>query len=83
MSAEVENMKVKTSIGKSDQLQQWDTEIDKLKASAGEGQADARTELLNQIDELRAKEKTALGELNNFRMPEMTCGKILAIMEKS
>lgn len=51
----------------SDQLRQWDTDIEALKAKAGKATAESRTELLHQVDELRAKKKTAQGKLKQLQ----------------
>jgi len=51
----------------SDQLKQWDTEIDELKAKAIKAKAGSRAELLGQIDKLRAKKETVQDKLKQLQ----------------
>lgn len=51
----------------SDQLREWDSDIDALKAKAGKATAESKTALLNEIDELRAKKETAQGKLKQLQ----------------
>jgi chromosome segregation ATPase len=64
----------------TDQLQQWDVEIDELKGEADKARASSRADLINQIDELRDKKETAQDQLkllqtaNNNAWDDMKAG---------
>ncbi|MCI0556010.1 MAG: coiled coil domain-containing protein [Anaerolineae bacterium] len=51
----------------TDQLHQWDVEIDELNARAGKTNAEARTEHLNEIEDLRAKKDAAQSQMKQLQ----------------